>query len=356
MGIETHNLLSRAEVTPLWKPRLSVLSADLAMDLGTANTLIYEKNRGVILNEPSIVAVDQKSRLPHAVGHRAKEMYGRTSSSIRCVRPLKDGVIADFDMTSLMIQYMLKRVTHRWSLIKPRLVIGVPSGITQVEKRAVIDSALRAGIREVRLVEEPMAAALGAGMPVHQPSGNMIVDIGGGTTEVAVLSLNGTAYSRSIRVAGDEMDEAIQRHLKRTFGIQVGIFEAERLKLINGSALPLGKKRIVTSYGRSITSGLPQRVEISDDDIREALQEPLASIIESITTALELTNAELSQDIMSKGIVLAGGGALLKGLAERLERETGIHFILTPDPLSCVVRGVGQIVDNLSEYKELCIA
>ncbi len=331
-------------------------SYDLAVDLGTANTLIYAKNKGIILNEPSIVAVSEETHKPLAVGQPAKEMFGKTSKAIRCVRPMKDGVIADFEMTSVMMNYMLGKVRRSWALSKPRVVIGVPSGITQVEKRAVMDAALFSGAREVLLVEEPMAASLGAGLPVEQAVGNMMVDIGGGTTEVAIISMCGTVYSHSIRVAGDEMDEAIQRHLKRRFGLHVGIFEAERLKLIIGSALPFGKPRTTVTYGRDLTSGLPQQAEVSDEIIREALNEPISAIIASIVTALEQTNAEIAHDIISRGIYLAGGGALLKGLTERLHRETGIRFIRAQDPLSCVVRGVGKIVDNLGELRSLCIS
>jgi len=331
-------------------------SYDLAMDLGTANTLIYMKHKGIILNEPSVVAVSEETGKPLAVGQAAKEMFGKTSHTIRCVRPMKDGVIADFDMTSTMINYMLSKVCKKKAISKPRIVIGVPSGITQVEKRAVIDAALWSGVREVMLVEESMAAALGAGLPVQKAVGNMIVDIGGGTTEVAVLSMNSTLYSHSIRVAGDEMDEAIQRHVKRLYGLQIGIFEAERIKLVVGSALPFGEERTASVFGRDIATGLPQQIEITDEVVRESLHDPISAIISSVTTALEQTSAEIAHDIISRGIHLAGGGTLLKGLGERLHRETGIKFKRTQDPLSCVVRGVGTIVDNLKEMRALCIA
>lgn len=333
----------------------SLWSSDMAMDLGTANTLIYMRNRGIVLNEPSVVAVSENGR-PLAVGHAAKEMFGKTSRSVRCIRPMKDGVIADFEMTAMMIKYMIKTASRRWSLARPKLVIGVPSGITQVEKRAVIDAAHHSGIRDVRLVEEPMAAALGCGLPVDQSVGNMIVDIGGGTTEVAILTMGETIYSHSIRVAGDEMDEAIQRFVQRSYGLQIGIMEAERIKLIIGSALPFGKARFTTVYGRDLSTAMPQKIEISDEAVRNALSEPIAAIISSVVTALEQKTPEIAQDIIARGVHLAGGGALLKGLAERLHRETGIAFHLTPDPLSCVVRGVGKIVDNLKEMQGLCIA
>ena len=346
---------SGAGILERYRSLTNIFSYDMAMDLGTANTLIYVKNRGIIVNEPSVVAVAEDSGAALAVGHFAKEMFGKTSRSIKCVRPMKDGVIADFGMTSVMIQHMLNQTRKNWSLRSPRIVIGVPSGITQVEKRAVIDAAMSCGIRSVLLAEEPMAAALGCGMPVEKAVGNMIVDIGGGTTEVAILSMNSTLYSHSIRVAGDELDEAIQRHIKKIYGLQIGIFEAERIKLILGSALPMGKPRYMQTFGRDITSGIPNQIEISDELVREALQEPLSVIISSVMTALEQTSPEIAQDIVARGIYLAGGGALLKGLAERLHRETGIKFYRANDPLSCVVRGVGMIVDNLKEMRQLCI-
>lgn len=343
------------------RPFISRLAAgftshDLAMDLGTANTLIYMKRRGIVLNEPSVVAIDEETRKPLAVGHAAKSMFGKTSRSISCIRPMKDGVIADFEMTALMIDYMLSQVGLKKTFRRPRIVIGVPSGITQVEKRAVIDAALCSGAREVMLVEEPMAAALGSDLPIDKAVGNMIVDIGGGTTEVAIISMNATLYSHSIRVAGDEMDEAIQRMLRRQFGLQVGIFEAERVKLVVGSALPFGKPRTIEVFGRDMSSGYPQQVEITDDSVREALQEPVDAIIASISAALEQTSAEIAQDISARGVYLAGGGALLKGLAERLQRETGVKFLRSHDPLSCVVRGVGKVIEDLPTMKGLCIA
>jgi rod shape-determining protein MreB len=331
----------------------------MAMDLGTANTLVYARGYGIVLNEPSLVAVDEATGKPRAVGHNAKKMFGKTSESVRCVRPMKDGVIADFDMTALMITYMFRQVRDlgiRSWLGRPRTVIGVPSGITQVEKRAVIDAAMYSGARDVMLVEEPMAAALGVGLPIDKPIGNMIVDIGGGTTEVAILSMNGTVYSHSIRVAGDEMDEAIQRHIRRLYNLNIGIFEAERVKLVLGSALPFGTRRTVAASGRDVATGYPRQVDVGDEVIRDALHEPISAIIASVITALEQITPEIAHDVMSRGIYLAGGGALLKGLAERLGRETGIRFHRAGDPLSCVVRGVGKIVDNLKELRVLCIA
>jgi rod shape-determining protein MreB len=326
------------------------------MDLGTANTLIYAKNRGIIVNEPSVVAIDEESGKVLAVGRAAKEMFGKTSRSIRCVRPMKDGVIADFEMTTVMIQDMIGRAIKGFRFKKPKIVIGVPSGITQVEKRAVIDAATKSGVSAVMLVEESMAAAIGAGLPIDRPVGNMILDIGGGTSEIAVIAMSGTVYSHSIRVAGDEMDEAIQRKIKKETGVLVGIFEAERIKLILGSALPFGKSQTIAVFGRDLSTGFPKQVEITDDMIREALQDPIQAIITSVIAALEQTSPELAQDIISRGIHVAGGGALLRGLTESLARETGIKFYRASDPLSCVVRGVGKIIDNLDEMRQVCIA
>ena len=328
---------------------------DLAMDLGTANTLIYVKKHGIVLNEPSVVAVDEKNARPIAVGHAAKERIGKTPSGIQCVRPMKDGVIADFDATTAMIERFLSRIRHKWALKKPRIVIGVPSGVTQVEKRAVIEAALCSGVADVMLAEESMAAALGTGLPVDQSIGNMIVDIGGGTTEVAIISLNGTIYSHSIRVAGDEMDESIQRSVRRRFGVEIGIFDAEKIKVILGSALPFGRARTIAVMGTDLATGFPKEVEVNDEMVRDSLNEPVSAIISSIMTGVEQITPELAQDIVHRGIYLAGGGSLLKGLDERLTRETGIKFHRAHDPLSCVVRGVGKIVDNLKEFRALCI-
>lgn len=326
-----------------------------AMDLGTANTLIYAKNRGIMVNEPSVVAIEKNSGKVIASGRKAKDMFGKTADSIKCIRPMKDGVISDFEMTTLMIQHMLRNAAQRWSLTKPRIVIGVPSGITQVEKKAVIDAALSSGLREVHLMEEPMAAALGSGLPVNQAVGNMIVDIGGGTTEVAVISVNETIYSHSIRVAGDEMDEAIQRQVQKIYGLQICLQEAERIKTLAGSALPEGRQKNVTACGRDLNTGRPCKMEISESKLREALNEPITAIISSVITALEQTSSNIARDIMRRGVYLAGGGSLLKGLGERLRRETGVQFHLTKDPLSCVVQGVGKVIDNYRDLGTLCI-
>lgn len=349
-------LKGRAD-SSLWQSILSSLKAeDLAVDLGTANTLVYMKDFGIVVNEPSVVAVDQETGKPVAVGAHAKRMFGKTSRAIRCIRPMKDGVIADFRITTLMISTFLAHVHRRWSLLRPRVVVGVPSEITQVEKRAVIDAVLHCGAKEVLLVEESMAAALGAGLPIDRPISNMIVDIGGGTTDVAIIASHATLYSQSIRVAGDEMDEAIQRAMQRELGLQIGIFEAERIKMVLGSAMPLASPRSSVVYARDITSGCPRQVEISDEFLREALEEPISAIVSSVCAALEQATPEIAQDVAARGIHVTGGGSLLKGLTQRLEHETGIRFYRTTDPLSCVVRGVGTIVDNLREMRAVCLA
>lgn len=329
---------------------------EMAMDLGTANTLIYIKGKGIVLDEPSVVTIHNQTGNVMAVGKLAKEMYGKTAQSFSCVRPLKDGVIADFETTHLMIKDFITRVSKRWQLRRPRLVVSVPSGITMVEKRAVMDAALSAGAREVHLVEEPMAAAIGADMPVQEAGGNMIVDIGGGTTEVAVISLGATAYSESVRVAGDEMDEAIQNHIRKTFGVLIGIFEAEKIKIALGTAMPLAQSKQMLIYGRDIGAGVPREVVIDDETVRQALKEPLDAIVQAVRRALERTSPELAEDIFRKGICLAGGGSLLVGLPERLEYETGIAFRRTPDPLRAIVRGAGKVLESFKEMKNVCVA
>ena len=329
---------------------------DLAMDLGTANTLIYIRGQGVVLNEPSVVAVREDDGRVVAVGKAAKQMYGKTSNKIRCVRPLKDGVIADFEMTHLMIQHFITRVTKKWQLRKPKMIVSVPSGITMVEKRAVIDAALSSGARQIHLMEEPMAAAIGAGIPVYDLGGNMIVDIGGGTTEVAVISLGATAYSESVRIAGDEMDEAIEHFLRRTYNLHIGIFEAERVKLAIGSAMPMAEAREMTIFGRDLTTGVPKEMAIDDAAVRRAIKEPVGAIIEAVVRALERTSPELSEDIIKRGIYLAGGGSLLAGLPERLSLETGLKFIRAANPLTAIVRGAGTVLEQFKDYREVCIA
>lgn len=338
-----------------WNKVSAVIAADVAIDLGTANTLVYVKGLGIVLNEPSVVAIDAETDAILAVGAAAKQMYGKTSRAVRCIRPMRDGVIADFRITSEMIRYMLNAVRTRWSLIKPRAIIGVPSDITQVEKRAVLDAALSAGMRQVYLVEESMAAAVGSSLPVDQPIGSMVVDIGGGTTEIAIVSLSGTMYSFAIRVAGDKMDEAIQRYIRQKCGLEISIFEAERAKITVGSLLRHAPLLTMTVYGRDVASGMPRALEITNETIRKALHEPLCAIVGAIYTALEHVSPEVAQDILSNGVHLVGGGSLLRGLAEKLTERSGIRFVVDSDPLTCVVRGVGRIVENLDCMKKLCM-
>jgi rod shape-determining protein MreB len=331
-------------------------SNDMAVDLGTANTLVYVKGEGIVLNEPSIVAIHQADNTVLAVGKEAKAMLGRTPGNIVAIRPLKDGVIADFDVTEKMLGYFIRRVHKRRALVRPRIVIGVPSGITQVEKRAVRDSAMQAGAREVYLIEEPMAAAIGAGMPITEPGGNMIVDIGGGTTEVAVISLSGIVYSRSVRIAGDEMDEAIVQYIRKNYNLLVGERRAEEIKIKLGSAYAIdGERRTVEVKGRDLIDGIPKTIVIGDDEIREALREPIMTIVDAVRTALERTPPELAADIVDKGIVVTGGGALLKGLDLLLRQETNLPITIADDPLSCVALGTGKVLDELDLLKKVAI-
>jgi rod shape-determining protein MreB len=331
-------------------------SNDMAIDLGTANTLVYVKGEGIVLNEPSIVAIHQADNTVLAVGKEAKAMLGRTPGNIVAIRPLKDGVIADFDVTEKMLGYFIRRVRKRRALVRPRIVIGVPSGITQVEKRAVRDSAMQAGAREVYLIEEPMAAAIGAGMPITEPGGNMVVDIGGGTTEVAVISLSGIVYSRSVRIAGDEMDEAIVQYIRKNYNLLVGERRAEEIKIRLGSAYPMGgERRTMEVKGRDLIDGIPKTIVIGDDEIREALREPIMTIVDAVRTALERTPPELAADIVDKGIVLTGGGALLKGLDLLLRQETNLPITVAEDPLSCVALGTGKVLDELDLLKKVAI-
>jgi rod shape-determining protein MreB len=331
-------------------------SNDMAIDLGTANTLVYVRSEGIVLNEPSIVAIHQANNTVLAVGKEAKAMLGRTPGNIVAIRPLKDGVIADFDVTEKMLGYFIRRVHRRRALVRPRIVIGVPSGITQVEKRAVRDSAMQAGAREVYLIEEPMAAAIGAGMPITEPGGNMIVDIGGGTTEVAVISLSGIVYSRSVRIAGDEMDEAIVQYIRKNYNLLVGERRAEEIKIRLGSAYPMGgERRTMEVKGRDLIDGIPKTIVIGDDEIRESLREPIMTIVDAVRTALERTPPELAADIVDKGIVLTGGGALLKGLDQLLRQETNLPITVAEDPLSCVALGTGKVLDELDLLKKVAI-
>ncbi len=323
------------------------LGRDIAIDLGTANTLVYVRGYGVVLNEPSVVALDVADGRPVAVGNEAKRMMGRTPGHIRAVRPLKDGVIADFEVCEKMLRYFIQKVhTSRWS--KPRMVICVPSGITGVEQRAVQDAAEYAGARKpVHIIEEPMAAAIGADLPVHEPSGNMIVDIGGGTTEVAVISLGGIVTAQSLRVAGDELDEAIMAYLKKEFSLAVGERTSEDIKIQMGSAWPMEEEMTADIRGRDLISGLPRTISLSTEQVREALAEPVAAIVDVVRTTLDKTPPELAADIMHAGITLSGGGALLAGIDRRMAHETGMPINIAPDPLFSVVIGSGRALENI---------
>ncbi len=330
-------------------------SSDLAIDLGTANTLVYARNKGIVVREPSVVVINEHTNRIEAVGSEAKAMLGRTPGNIRSVRPMKDGVIADFEVTERMLEYFIKKAHGRKMYVHPRIVIGVPSEITQVEKRAVRDSAMRAGASEVYLVEQAMMAAIGAGLPITEPSGNMIVDIGGGTTDVAVISLAGTVYSRSVRIAGNEMDDGIIQYLKRKYNLLIGERTAERVKIEVGSACQLKEQIKVEIKGRDLVEGVPRTLITSDEEIREALAEPVATIVDATRQALERTPPELAADIMDKGIVLSGGGSLLRGLDQRLRQETGLPVVLAEDPLSSVVLGTGSVLENIELLRKVAI-
>jgi rod shape-determining protein MreB len=332
-----------------------MFSNDLAIDLGTANTLIYVKGKGIILSEPSVVAIKRGTNQVLKVGKEAKEMLGRTPGSIVAIRPLKDGVIADFDVTEQMIRAFIVKIHNRKTLVRPRIIVGVPSGITQVEKRAIRDSAEQAGAREVYLIEEPMAAAIGAGLPVQEPSGSMIVDIGGGTTEVAVISLSGIVYSQSVRIAGDEMDEAITQYLKRKYNLLVGERTSENIKIQIGSAYPFDEPRKMEITGRDLVDGTPRSLTIHDGEIREALQEVIAPILDAVKMALDQIPPELAADLTEKGIILAGGGSLLHGLDTLIALETHLKVRVADDPLSCVVLGTGKVLDELDLLKTVCL-
>jgi rod shape-determining protein MreB len=334
---------------------LRYFSKDLAIDLGTANTLVFAKGQGIVVREPSVVVINKLTNRIVAVGGEAKEMLGRTPGNIESIRPMKDGVIADFEVTERMLEYFIKKAHGRKMVVHPRIVIGVPSEITQVEKRAVKDSAMRAGASEVFLVEQAMMAAIGAGLPITEPSGNMIVDIGGGTTDVAVISLAGTVYSRSVRVAGNEMDVAIIQHLKRKYNLLIGERTSELIKMEIGSAYPMKEEMTMEIKGRDLVEGVPKTLTISDAEIREALAEPVQTIIEAVKMALERTPPELSADIMDKGIVLSGGGALLKGLDQRLRDETGLPVVLAEDPLASVVLGTGMVLQDIELLRKVSI-
>ncbi len=334
---------------------LRYFSNDLAIDLGTANTLVYARNQGIVVREPSVVVVNQLTNRIEAVGAEAKEMLGRTPGNIESIRPMKDGVIADFEVTERMLEYFIQKAHNRRMYVHPRIVIGVPSEITQVEKRAVKDSAMRAGAAEVYLVEQAMMAAIGAGLPITEPSGNMIVDIGGGTTDVAVISLAGTVYSRSVRIAGNEMDDAIIQYLKRKYNLLIGERTAEQIKMDIGSAYTLKEELRQEIKGRDLVEGVPKSLAITDEEIREALAEPVMTIVEAVRMALERTPPELSADIMDKGIVLSGGGSMLRGLDQRLRNETGLPVVLAEDPLSSVVLGTGRVLEDIELLRKVSI-
>ncbi|MEO7804600.1 MAG: rod shape-determining protein [Actinomycetota bacterium] len=332
------------------------MGRDMAIDLGTANTLVYVRGRGIVLNEPSVVAINMKTNAILAVGTEAKRMIGRTPSHIQAIRPLKDGVIADFDVTEKMLRYFIQKVHKRRVLAKPRVVICVPSGITGVEQRAVEEATIAAGARSAFIIEEPMAAAIGAGLPVHEPAGNMVVDIGGGTTEVAVISLGGIVTSLSIRIAGDELDEAIIAYIKKEYSLMLGERTAEEIKITIGSAFPLPDEGHAEIRGRDLVTGLPKTIIVSAEEIRRAIEEPVHSIVDSVKATLDKTPPELAGDIMDKGIVLTGGGALLKGLDERLKYETGMPIHVTENPLSCVAIGSGKCLEEFEALKRVLIA
>lgn len=339
-----------------WDRLIGMFSNDLAIDLGTANTLVYAKGKGIISSEPSVVAVRRDHRGQKkvlAVGKEAKEMLGRTPGTIEAIRPMKDGVIADFEVTEAMLRYFIRRAHNRKSLIRPRIIVGVPFGITEVEKRAVRESAESAGAREVYLIEEPMAAAIGAGMPVTEPSGNMIVDIGGGTTEVAVISLAGIVFSQSVRVAGDRMDDAVVQFIKRNYNLLIGERTAELIKINVGNAYPQDEVKTMEISGRDLVGGIPRHITINSDEIREAISEPINNIVEGIKTTLERTPPELAGDIVDRGIMLAGGGALIKGIDKLIHEETKLPVMIADDPLSCVAHGAGKALDELSVLREV---
>ncbi len=332
---------------------MGVFSNDLGIDLGTANTLVYAKGRGIISSEPSVVAIDVEKRRVRAVGAEAKSMLGRTPGSIRAVRPLRVGVIADFEIAEAMLRYFIQKAHNRSTYLRPRIVISVPSGITEVEKRAVRESALSASAREVYLIEEPMAAAIGAGLPITEPSGNMIVDIGGGTTEVAIISLAGIVYANSVRVGGDKMDEAILNYVKRKYNLLIGERTAERIKIEIGSAYPVDETKSMIVKGRDLVAGVPKTLELNTEDVREALMEPVNAIVEAAKVVLERTPPELAADIADKGIVLSGGGALLQNLDVLLREETGLPIMLAEDPFTAVVMGCGRCLDELDLLKDV---
>jgi rod shape-determining protein MreB len=340
----------------MWSNILGLFSNDIGIDLGTANTLVYVKDRGIVLREPSVVAVQAGTKRILAVGEEAKRMLGRTPGNIVAIRPMKAGVIADFEITEAMLRYFIRKTQGRRKMVRPRVIIAVPSDITEVEKRAVKDSATHAGAREVFLIEEPMAAAIGVGLPVQEPAGNMIVDIGGGTTEVALISLAGVVFSRSVRVGGDEMDECIAQYMKRVYNLMIGERTAEEIKITMGSAYPIEEETTMEVKGRDLVAGLPKTLTVSSGEIREALQEPISSIVDAIRITLERCPPELAADLVDRGMVLAGGGALLKGIDKLIAEQTGLPVHIADDPLSAVAEGTGVVLNELNFLRKANVA
>ena len=331
------------------------LGKDIGFDLGTANTLVYVRGRGIVINEPSVVARDQETKEILAVGNKAKEMVGRTPGNIIAIRPLRDGVIADFDTTERMLRDFLIKANRRMGWVRPRVIISVPSGVTEVEKRAVIDAAISAGAKDARVIEEPMAAAIGVGLPVQEPTGNMIVDIGGGTTEVAVISLGGIVAHRSIRIGGDEMDDSIIQHIRRHYNLLIGERTAETIKKTIGTACPLEEERSLEVRGRDLVTGLPKTVTITSEEVRDALAEPIAAIVEGVKVTLEQTPPELAADIMDRGIMMAGGGSLLAGLDQLIANETGMPVHVNEEPLTAVVMGTGLALEHYDLLQRIMV-
>ncbi|MBC7361384.1 MAG: rod shape-determining protein [Candidatus Aminicenantes bacterium] len=340
----------------LWSWVKDRLFCDLAIDLGTANTLVYLKGKGIVVQEPSIVVINKQTGKIEAVGNRAKEMLGKTPNNVVAIKPMRDGVIADFEIAERMLDYFIKQaMNNRGFLLRPRIVIGIPTGITQVERRAVRDVALRAKASEVYIVEQPMAAAVGANLPISEPTGNMIVDIGGGTTDIAVISLNGVVFNHSIRIASNEMDEAIIQYLKKKYNLLIGEKTAEQVKIQLGSAYPLDESLTMEIKGRDLREGIPRTIVVDDQEIREAIEEVVTAIINAVRVALERTPPELSADIIDRGIILTGGGAQLKNLDKRLREETQLPVFLTEDPLTSVVMGAGKLLDDLDLLKKISL-
>jgi len=335
---------------------LGLFSYDMGIDLGTASTLVFIKGHGIVLCEPSVVAIQKGINNVLAVGEEAKRMLGRTPGNIIAIRPMKDGVITDFEIAESMLRYFIRKVHKSRHLVRPRMVIAIPSGITEVEKRAVKDSALHAGAREVFMIEEPIAAAIGVGLPIQEPAGNMIIDVGGGTTEIAVISLAGIVFSRSIRIGGDEMDDAIIDYLKKTYNLMIGERTAEDIKMRIGSAYPLEEELTMEVKGRDLVAGLPKMIVISSEEIREAMADPISQIVESVRIALERTPPELSADLIERGIVMAGGGSLLKGLDRLIQEETGLPVHVAEDPLVAVAMGTGKVLSEIQYLKRVTVA